>query len=80
VAIVYSIVTPTSKPLGKRASAMVESLDDLSVDGFDASTTKDPKLVRVKIAPKDWGLLQDCGVVVLGMIVNIASYIIFSLI
>lgn len=53
VAIVDSIVTPTSKPLGKRAAAMVESLDDLSIDGFDASTTKGPKLVRVKIEPKD---------------------------
>jgi len=53
VAIVDSIVTPTSKPLGKRAAAMVESLDDLFVDGFDASTTKEAKLVRVKIEPKD---------------------------
>jgi hypothetical protein len=32
---------------------MVESLDDLSVDEFDASTTKEPKLVRVKIESKD---------------------------
>ncbi|XP_024630855.2 uncharacterized protein [Medicago truncatula] len=52
-AAVDSQVTPTNKALGKRSADRVESLDDLEVIGGDASTTKEPKLVRVKVEKID---------------------------
>lgn len=50
---VDSEVTPTTKALGKRSADSVESLDDLEAIGCDASTTKEPKLVRVKVEKID---------------------------
>lgn len=49
VAAIDSVVTPTIKSLGKRSADSVESLDDIVLIGEDASVTKEPKLVHVKV-------------------------------
>jgi len=49
VAAVDSVVTSTSKSLGKRSADSVESPDDIVLIDCDASVTKEPKLVRVKV-------------------------------
>lgn len=50
---VDSNVTPTSKSSEKRTADSVESLDDIEVIEGDASTTKEPKMMRVKIEDDD---------------------------
>jgi hypothetical protein len=45
VAAADSVVTPTSKPLGKRSTDSVELLDDVLVHSSDGSATKELKLV-----------------------------------
>lgn len=49
LAVSDSVVTPTSKFLGKRGVDTVDSLDIIDLGDCDTSTTKETKVVRVKI-------------------------------